>query len=77
MQVFMQPLEKLTEYEEIRSRLSKNQGLLQLSGCVESQKAHMIYGLFDGMKKDRGLLDANCLVIAKPSSAASRCHLPM
>ncbi len=65
MQVFMQPLEKLTEYEEIRSRLSKNQGLLQLSGCVESQKAHMIYGLFDGMKKDRGLLDANCLVIAE------------
>ena len=44
MQVFMQPLENLTQYQEIRERLPKNRGVLQLSGCVESQKAHMIYG---------------------------------
>ena len=43
MQVFMQPLEKLSEYGELKDRLPKHKGILQLSGCVESQKAHMIY----------------------------------
>lgn len=65
MQVFMQPLEKLNEYEEIRNRLPKNRGLLQLSGCVESQKVHMMYGLFEGMRKDRKQEKCNCLVIAE------------
>ena len=65
MQVFMQPLENLTEYQEIRSRLPKNRGVLQLSGCVESQKAHMMYGLFRGMEKDAGREDLNCLIIAE------------
>ena len=61
----MQPLENLTEYQEIRSRLPKNRGVLQLSGCVESQKAHMMYGLFRGMEKDAGRDDLNCLIIAE------------
>lgn len=65
MQAFMQPLENLTEYEEIRSKLRTNRGILQLSGCVESQKAHMIYGLFEGMKKDRKLENANCLIVTE------------
>ena len=65
MQVFMRPLENLTEYQEIRSRLPKNQGILQLSGCVESQKAHMMYGLFCGMKKDARREDMNCLIITE------------
>ena len=42
MQVFMQPLEQLGEFDEIRSRLVKNRGILQVSGCVESQKANMM-----------------------------------
>ena len=65
MQVFMQPLENLTEYQEIRSRLPKNRGVLQLSGCVESQKAHMMYGLFRGMKNDVKKENLNCLIIAE------------
>ena len=65
MQVFMQPLENLTEYREIRSRLPKNRGVLQLSGCVESQKAHMMYGLFRGMQKDAKRENMNCLIIAE------------
>ena len=65
MQVFMQPLENLTQYQEIRERLPKNRGVLQLSGCVESQKAHMIYGLFEGSKKDSRQEKANCLIIAE------------
>ena len=65
MQVFMQPLENLTEYQEIRSRLPENRGVLQLSGCVESQKAHMMYGLFRGMKNDVKKENLNCLIIAE------------
>ena len=53
MQVFMQPLENLKEFEEITQKLPKNKGILQLSGCVESQKAHIMYGLFEAMKKIR------------------------
>ena len=45
MQVFMQPLENLKEFEEITQKLPKNEGILQLSGCVETQKAHIMYGL--------------------------------
>lgn len=51
MQVFMQPLENLKEFEEITQKLPKNEGILQLSGCVETQKAHIMYGLFEAMKK--------------------------
>ena len=40
MQALIQPLLKLNEYGEIQSRLKSNRGVLQLSGCIESQKAH-------------------------------------
>lgn len=64
MQVFMQPLEQLGGFDEIMSRLDKNRGVLQLSGCVESQKAHMMYGLFEALKKTRKQ-GCNCLIIAE------------
>ena len=65
MQVFMQPLENLKEFEEITQKLPKNEGILQLSGCVETQKAHIMYGLFEAMKKKTGQEKANCLIIAE------------
>ena len=45
MQAFLKPLKELAEYEEICRILKKNQGILQVSGCMESQKAHLIGGL--------------------------------
>ena len=45
MQALLQPLSKLGEYEEIKNRIEKNRGILQLAGCIDSQKAHVIYGL--------------------------------
>ena len=45
MEAFVQPLRGLAEYEEIRSRIGRNPGLVQIAGCVESQKAHLICGL--------------------------------
>ena len=65
MQVFMQPLEKLSEYGELKDRLPKHKGILQLSGCVESQKAHMIYGLLEGLRKDGKACGKNCLIVAE------------
>ena len=43
--LFIEPLENLREYEELRSRMRKTEGILSLTGCVEAQKAHIIYGL--------------------------------
>lgn len=65
MQVFMQPLEKLSEYGELKARIPQHKGILQLSGCVESQKAHMIYGLLEGLRKDGRPCAKNCLIVAE------------
>ena len=45
MRAFLQPLQKLAEMESIIQHVKKNEGLLSVSGCMESQKAHMIYGI--------------------------------
>ena len=45
MKAFLQPLQNLAEMEKIQTLAKKNRGVLQISGCMESQKAHMIYGL--------------------------------
>lgn len=41
MKAFLEPLKKLSAYEEIYGKLRKNRGVLQLSGCIDSQKVHM------------------------------------
>lgn len=41
MRAFLEPLKKLSAYEEIHDRLGKNRGVLQLSGCMDSQKVHI------------------------------------
>ena len=46
MRAFLEPLNNLNAFEEIRGKLKKNRGILQLSGCVDSQKVHMAYGLW-------------------------------
>lgn len=45
MQAFVKPLKELAEYEEICKKIKSNQGIVQVSGCMESQKAHLISGL--------------------------------
>ena len=45
MRAFTQPLEKLAEMENILQSVKKNQGILVISGCMESQKAHLIDGI--------------------------------
>ena len=50
MRALLAPLEELGEYEEIKKLLVKEQASVALSGCVDSQKLHMIYGLGDGFR---------------------------
>lgn len=50
MRALLAPLEELGEYEEIKKMLAKEQASVALSGCVDSQKLHMIYGLGDGFR---------------------------
>ncbi len=49
MRTFTAPLYELGEFEEIRNFLKKP-GAAALTGCVDSQKMHMVYGLSDGFK---------------------------
>ena len=48
MRAFRAPLGELGEIEEIRGKLKKNQGVLQITGCIDSQKAHLIDCLGEG-----------------------------
>lgn len=50
MRALLAPLEELGEYEEIKKMLAKERASVALSGCVDSQKLHMIYGLGDGFR---------------------------
>ncbi len=50
MQAFITPLEELAEYEAIRKARKEKQGLIQITGCVSSQKTHFMYALSDGFK---------------------------
>ena len=51
MQMFLKPLTELAEYSEIRDRMVRGRGIISLTGCIDAQKAHMIYGLsFDAKK---------------------------
>ncbi|MDO4344791.1 MAG: transcription-repair coupling factor [Eubacteriales bacterium] len=43
MRAFTAPLENLEEFALIRAGLKKNQGVLQVSGCIEAQKSHFMY----------------------------------
>lgn len=50
MRALLAPLEELAEYEEIKRTLTKEKAAVSLSGCVDSEKLHIIYGLSDGFR---------------------------
>lgn len=49
MKAFLTPLQGLAEFEQIKEKSKTNKGILQVSGCMESQKSHLIYGLSEGI----------------------------
>lgn len=50
MQAFLAPLKDLAEFGQMREDMEKGRGPLSITGCVDSQKLHMIYGLSEGVK---------------------------
>lgn len=45
MEAFLQPLREWKDYEAIEKRLPDLKGTIEISGCMDAQKAHLIYGL--------------------------------
>lgn len=45
MEAFMEPLGGLSEFVSLRKRLHAQKGVVELTGCIDSQKLHMIHCL--------------------------------
>lgn len=50
MQALLAPLHDLADFDEIMKKRKKEKGMLQITGCISSQKTHMMYALNDGFK---------------------------
>lgn len=48
MQALLAPLMELADYEELIKNRKRETGIIQISGCVNSQKTHLMYALGDG-----------------------------
>ena len=48
MQAFLAPLGELADYQEMLKNRRKGEGIIQVAGCVSSQKTHLMYALGDG-----------------------------
>lgn len=48
MQAFVAPLTELAEFEAIQKKRKEKQGMIQIAGCVTSQKTHLMYAMSDG-----------------------------
>ncbi len=50
MQALFTPLYELAEYGQIKQQLKTSHGIVQVAGCVDTQKWHMTFGLSDDYK---------------------------
>lgn len=50
MKALSRPFEEMGEFPKIRELLQKQGNSVSLSGCVDSQKMHMVYGLSEGFR---------------------------
>ncbi|MBP5669851.1 MAG: transcription-repair coupling factor, partial [Lachnospiraceae bacterium] len=50
MQAMLAPLREIAEFDQVQEKLRKERGPVALTGCVQSQKLHMIRGLGDGFQ---------------------------
>ena len=50
MQALLSPLQELAEYSDMKKSIQSDNGVTSVSGCVDSQKLHMLYGLAEGFK---------------------------
>ena len=45
MKTYLEPLSELAEYRSLREKIKTGSGIYSLTGCIDAQKAHMVYGL--------------------------------
>ena len=45
MKALMQPFREVAGFDDLKRQLEKNRGLIMVSGCLESQKAHLTAAL--------------------------------
>ena len=50
MNVFLQPLSELEELQNALKQLKSSPGIVQISGCMDAQKAHMVFAANDGFR---------------------------
>lgn len=50
MNALISPLAQMNEFNEIKTALQKESGLIQVSGCIDSQKTHFMYALSQDYK---------------------------
>jgi len=50
MRSFTSPIKQLKEFEDICKSRNKNRGVIQVSGCIDTQKAHMAFALSENVK---------------------------
>ncbi len=48
MKALMQPLEAVAGYDDLKKQITKNTGIIEVSGCLDAQKAHLAAGLSEG-----------------------------
>ncbi len=50
MRAFLEPLRSMEEITKLEAQLSKEPGIRMISGCIDSQKPHLIYGVGNNYK---------------------------
>ena len=51
MDAFIKPMHEIEEFLQIDKKLKTNAGVIQVTGCIDSQKSHMVYSLGNGFDK--------------------------
>ncbi len=51
VETFTAPLRAYKEFEDLEAAFSKIKGILQISGCIDAAKPHMMYGIRNGAGK--------------------------
>ncbi|MDE6957318.1 MAG: transcription-repair coupling factor (superfamily II helicase), partial [Lachnospiraceae bacterium] len=59
MRALTMPLAELADYEEIIKTRTKEYGMVQIAGCVSSQKTHLMYALGGGVRYRLGVFSSD------------------
>ena len=50
MRTFVEPLENLSGFVQLKKAAAKKAGLYSVTGCMDAQKPHIMYASSDGKK---------------------------